>query len=84
MEQLLIEVDSPGTSEAIKEFVSRFDDATIAAQQAYDDNYYKETYGLDKAAFENRLNIGLAQSVLGMTKSWEEVKAELIAKAQNK
>lgn len=80
MEQLVIEVNSAGTSEAIRQFVSQFDDASIAVQEEYNEDYCQQTYGMDKAAFENQLNIGLAQSVLGMTKSWDEVKAELYKK----
>ncbi len=80
MEQLIIEVSSPGTSAAIKEFVSRFDDAAISVQEEHDDDYYKDLYGVDKMTFENNLNIGLAQTVLGITKNWNDVKAELVAK----
>ena len=78
MEQLLIEVNSENTSAAIKEFVSQFTDASISVQETHDEKYYTETYGIDKNTFENNLNIGLAQAVLGKTKPWDEVKAELI------
>lgn len=84
MEQLLIEVNSENTSAAIKEFVSRFADASISVQEVHDDNFYAETYGIDKNTFENNLNIGLAQAVLGQTKPWDEVKAELMARISKK
>jgi len=84
MEQLVIEVNSATTSAAIKEFVSRFNDATLSVQQQHDDAYYQNMYGISKAAFENNLNTGLAQSILGNTKSWDEVKAELVAKIKNR
>jgi hypothetical protein len=84
MEQLLIQTDSVQTAKAIKEYASQFEDATIENQMLNDDNYYQQTYGMDKAAFENKLNIGIAQSVLGMTKPWETVKEELLAKISKK
>jgi len=81
MEQLIIEVGSENTSAAIKEFVGRFADAEISVQvEEHDNTFYQETYGMDKQTFETKLNIGLAQSVLGMTKPWNEVKAELMAR----
>jgi len=35
---------------------------------------------MDKDTFENKLNIGIAQSLLGMTRPWDELKAELTAR----
>jgi hypothetical protein len=84
MEQLLIEVSSSGTSAAIKEFVSHFDDATISVHEEHSDNYYEEMYGMDKESFEKNLNVGLAQAVLGVTKNWDELKAGLLEQIRNK
>jgi hypothetical protein len=84
MEQLLIEVISEDTSTAIKEFVSRFPDASVSAQEIHDDNFYRENYDMDKSAFEHNLNVGLAQAVLGQTKPWAEVKAGLTARISKK
>jgi hypothetical protein len=49
-----------------------------------DDSYFTETYGINKEEFENMLNTGIAQSVLGITKPWSEVKEELLAKITKK
>jgi|GEM_PF-6094098 len=84
MEQLLIQTNTTQTANAIKQYVSQFKDATIEEQLLNDDNYYQQTYGMDKIAFETKLNKGIAQSVLGMTKSWDTVKEELLAKVSNK
>ena len=80
MEQILIQVNSDDTSSAIKKFVSQFKDASVEEQVQYDDSYYMETYGISKLVFESRLNTGIAQSILGITKPWNEVKEELLAK----
>lgn len=79
-QQILIKVNSNNTSSAIKEFVSRFDDATIEEQTEDDNEYYLNAYGITKSEFENQLNIGIAQGILGITKSWNEVKQQLFAK----
>ena len=84
MKQLLIEVNSEDTSAAIKEFVSRFSDASVSVQEVHDDSFYIENYGINKTTFEHNLNIGLAQSVLGITKPWDEVKAGLLARIPNR
>jgi len=68
MEQLLIEVNSEDTSAAIKEFLSRFSDASVSVRKVYDDSFYTENYGINKTTSEQSLNIGLAQSILGITK----------------
>ena len=80
MEQILIQVNSDDTSSAIKKFVSQFKDASVEEQVQHDDSYYMKTYGINKLAFESRLNTGIAQSILGITKPWNEVKEELLAK----
>jgi hypothetical protein len=77
MEQILIEAGSENTAAAIKEFVSRFADASVSVQEVHDDSFCQETSGIDNNTFENNLNIGLAQSVLGITKPWNEVKEAL-------
>lgn len=64
--------------------MSRFSDASISVQEVHDDNFYIENYGINKTTFEHNLNIGLAQSVLGITKPWDEVKAGLLAGMLNK
>ena len=85
MEQLIIEVGPENTSAAIKEFAGRFADTAISTQdEMRDSDFYEITYGMDKKAFETKLNIGIAQSLFGMTKPWDEVKAELIARISNK
>jgi hypothetical protein len=83
MEQLIIQVDSQDTSAAIKQFVSRFEDATIEGLVMNDDDYYQQNYGMKKAAFENELNIGVAQNILGINKPWEEVKTQLLQKIKD-
>lgn len=84
MEQIVIKVSSDGTSSAIKKFVSQFSDASIEDPMPNDENYFIENYDLNKQEFENQLNIGIAQSVLGITKPWSAVKEELIAKINKK
>ncbi|MBC7587883.1 MAG: hypothetical protein H7178_05920 [Chitinophagaceae bacterium] len=84
MEQLLIQADSAQTANAIKLYASQFEDARIEDQMLNDDNYYQQTYGMDKAAFETNLNKGIAQSILGITKSWNTVKEEMLAKISSK
>ena len=79
MTQLLVQVDSENTATAIKHFVSQFEDASIKATQVADIDY-QATYGIDEAAFNAQLNIGIAQSILGISKPWNEVKAALLAK----
>lgn len=79
MQQLLVQVYSENTATAIKQFVGQFADASIENAQA-DIIDYKATYGIDQANFENQLNIGIAQSLLGITKPWQDVKAMLLAK----
>lgn len=49
-----------------------------------DENYFMETYGLNRQEFENRLNTGIAQTLLGITKPRSEVKEELLAKINKK
>ena len=44
------------------------------------DGDYVEIYGMTKATFENKLNIGIAQSILGMTKPWEQIREALFMK----
>jgi len=84
MERLVIKIGSKNTADAIKEFASHFADATIAIQsEIHDNNFYEKNYGMDKKDFEKKLNIGLAQCILGMTRPWNEVKAELIARIRN-
>jgi hypothetical protein len=80
MEQILITVDSKDTSAAIKNYVSQFEDASVEEQFPATDEYYLHNYGTTKAVFEERLNKGLAQSILGLTKSWDEVKKGLFEK----
>jgi hypothetical protein len=80
MEQIVIKVESDNTSSAIKNFVSQFSDASIENMAQNDDNYFMETYGINKQEFENRVNTGIAQSVLGITQPWNEVKEELRGK----
>lgn len=80
MEQIIINVDSDSTSSAIKNFVHQFPDATIEEVKPFSDSYYIETYGISKLEFENRLNKGIAESVLDNTKDWAAVKAGLLAK----
>ncbi len=80
MEQLLITVDSKDTSDAIKNFVGQFKDASCEEQKPETDEYYLATYGMNKSAFEESLNKGIAESILGITKSWIDVKKELVAK----
>lgn len=84
MEQLLIHTHSANTKAAIKEFVNQFKDATIEEQVENSDAYYLENYGLTKASFESQLNKGIAQSILGITKPWNTVKEELLAKMGTK
>jgi hypothetical protein len=79
MTQLLVQVDSENTATAIKQFVSQFADASIQTTKS-DDVDYQELYGIDQATFNTQLNIGIAQSVLGISKPWHEVKASLLAK----
>ena len=80
MEQkILIKVNSNDTSSAIKEFVRRFEDATIEEQNE-DDERYLSDYGITKSEFDGQLNIGIAQSILGITKPWREVKQQLLSK----
>lgn len=79
-QEIIIKVSSNDTSSAIKEFVSRFNDATIEEQTEDDNEYYLNTYGMAKSEFENELNIGIAQSILGITKPWNEVKQQLFSK----
>jgi hypothetical protein len=79
MTQLIVQVDSENTATAIKQFVSQFADASIEATQP-DDVDYQELYGIDQTTFNTQLNIGIAQSVLGVSKPWHEVKAALLAK----
>jgi len=79
-QQLLIHANSEETSLAIKEFVSQFNDATIEEQPLNNEAWYMNTYGISKADFENKLNTGIAQSILGMTRPWNEVQEELLAK----
>lgn len=80
MEQIIINVDSKSTSSAIKNFVHQFSDATIEEVKPVIDSYYIDTYGVSKQEFENRLNKGIAEAVLGNTKDWATVKEELLAK----
>ena len=80
MEEIIIKVSSDTTSSAIKDFVRQFPDAIIENAVRPDDNYFIETYGLNKKEFENNLNLGIAQTILGITKPWHEVKEELLAK----
>lgn len=84
MEQIVIKVSSDSTSSAIKDFVSQFSDASIEDVMPNDENYFMETYGLNKQEFENRVNTGIAQTVLGITKPWSAVKEELRAKINKK
>lgn len=84
MEQIVIKVSSDRTSSAIKNFVSQFSDASIEDVVPNDEHYFMETYGTNKQEFENRLNTGIAQSVLGITKPWGTVKDELLAKINKK
>jgi hypothetical protein len=84
MEQLLIHTNSANTKAAIKEFVNQFKDATIEEQEELNDAYYLKNYGLTKANFESQLNKGIAESILGITKPWETIKQELLAKIANK
>jgi hypothetical protein len=84
MEQLVIKVNSDHTSSAIKKFVEQFEDVSIEEQIVHDDDYYLTTYGINKSNFENKLNIGIAQAVLGITRSWEEVKESLLSKIQSR
>lgn len=84
MEQLLIHTNSANTKAAIKEFVNQFKDATIEEQVENTDAYYLENYGLTKANFESQLNKGIAQSILGITKPWNTVKEDLLAKIGRK
>lgn len=79
MTQLLVQADSENTATAIKQFVSQFADASIEATQP-DDVDYQAIYDIDQATFNTQLNIGIAQSVLGISKPWNEVKAALVAK----
>jgi hypothetical protein len=79
MTQLLVQVDSENTATAIKQFVSQFADASIETTQP-DDVDYQEIYGIDQTTFNTQLNIGIAQSVLGIAKPWNDVKAALLAK----
>lgn len=84
MEQIVIKVKSDSTSSAIKDFVSQFSDASIEDVIPKDENYFIENYGINKQEFENRLNTGIAQSVLGITKPWSAVKEELLKKINKK
>ena len=84
MEQIVIQVNSDETSMAIKNFVTQFSDASIEDLMSDDENYFIDTYGLNKQEFENKLNQGIAQSVLGLTKPWNAVKEELLAKINKK
>ena len=84
MEQIVIQVNSDDTSAAIKKFVNQFSDASIEDLMFEDENYFIATYGLNKQEFENKLNQGIAQSVLGISKPWNAVKEELLAKINNK
>lgn len=79
-QQILIKVNSENTSDAIKKFVCQFDDAVVEEQAENEDDYYINNYGFDKIEFENQLNVGIAQSILGITKPWNEVKQQLLAK----
>lgn len=80
MEKILISVGSDDTSSAIKKFVSQFKDATIQAKESDNNEYYLNTYGINKTEFENQLNIGIAQSILGIKKPWNEIKRQLLSK----
>ena len=80
MEQLLITVNSKDTSAAIKNFISQFTDASCEEQIPDTDEYYLSTYGINKSSFEEKLNKGIAESILGITRSWADVKGELVAK----
>ena len=84
MEKFLIKVDSKNNADAIVAFVSQFSDATIETQTLNEDTHYLTTYGMNKAAFESRINTGIAQSILGITKPWDEVKKELLEKISGK
>lgn len=84
MEQIVIKVNSDSTSSAIKNFVSQFSDASIEDVIPNDENYFIETYGLNRKEFENGLNTGIAQAVLGITKPWSAVKEELLATINKK
>ncbi len=84
MEKLLIKVDSKNNADAIVAFVSQFSHATIETQTLNEDTYYLTTYGMNKAAFESCINTGIAQSILGITKPWDEVKKELLEKKSGK
>ncbi len=84
MEHIVIKVKSDDTSSAIKDFVSQFSDASIENMPQNEENYLIETYGINKQKFENRLNTGIAQSVLGITKPWSEVKEEFLGKIKKK
>ncbi len=84
MEQIVIKVNSDNTSSAIKNFVSQFSDASIEDVLPNDENYFMETYSLNKQEFENRLNTSIAQTVLGIAKPWNAVKEELLAKINKK
>lgn len=84
MEQIVIKVKSTDTSLAIKNFVRQFSDASIENVPQNEDNYFMETYGINKQEFEDQLNTGIAQSILGITKPWSEVKEELLGKIKKK
>ncbi len=82
--KLFIQVDSKNNADAILAFASQFSDATIETQTLNEDTHYLTTYGMNKAAFESSINIGIAQSILGMTKPWIEVKKEFLEKISGK
>jgi hypothetical protein len=80
MEQIIITVNSDDTASAIKKFIDRFEDATIEKKDSHDNEYYLNTYGINKAELEKQLNIGIAQSLLGIIKSWDETRQKLLSK----
>ena len=81
MEQLLIKTPSQKAALAIKKFASKFDNTIIDdTLPQVDGNYFINTYGMDNVNFETRLNKGIAESILGLTKPWEQVKVELVKK----
>jgi tRNA splicing endonuclease len=84
MEQLIIHIESAETTAAIKSFIQQFDDATIAdVTTEQPEAYFIEKYGLSKSAFENRLNIGIAEALLNNTSNWDAVKKELMTKIES-
>ncbi len=81
MEQLIIKTTSQETAREIKQFASAFADTVIEEQHSEnDDAYFINNYGMNKPDFENELNKGIAQAILGITKPCENVKADLLQK----